>query len=142
MSAHGGCPVGFADGSLRGIAAVVAKQIPSFFLPNLVAVDGIFLEKSEVGIQLKIVVAVEELVFDDVILRRHRHELGIEVGSAGFAAFCGVNGTKETRQSRFNGPVGNLAGVIPFAPEGRAGQGQVVCWQIDDHDTCPPRSIA
>ena len=100
------------------VTAVVTEQISAFFLPDLVAVYRISFEKCEVGIQLKIVVAVKELIFDDVVSRRHRYQLHVGIGAAGFASFVWVNRPIKANQSRLNSPVGNLAGRIPLAVKG------------------------
>jgi hypothetical protein len=41
---------------------IITINIPGFCLPDLVAVNGIFLEESKVGIQPELIAAIENLV--------------------------------------------------------------------------------
>ncbi len=110
--------------AVAGEAAAVAKEVTLFFLPDLVAVEGIVEKESEVGIKLEGVAAVIDLLADFVFTTRNGHELRVEVGAASFAAFRRVDGAEEARQPRLHGAVGNLAGVVPLAPKRRGRQRQ------------------
>lgn len=114
-----------SEGVIPAETAVVAEQVPSFVLPDLVAVERIVAEKGEVGKQLEPVAAVKYLLANHVLAGCHRDELHVEIGATGFATLAGVDGAKETRQARGHGPVGNLPGVVPAAPERRGRQGEL-----------------
>jgi hypothetical protein len=99
--------------------SVISEKVPVFFLPYLVAVFGIFFKKREVGIQLKGVTRIKNLVVQHAAARQVRCQFQACIVPAGLAALRIVDGAVKTDLATVYRPVRYLPRCVPFA--GKAG---------------------
>ena len=68
-----------AQASIHCVGSLVAKNVAVFFLADLAAIFGVFEEKGEIGVEFKVVVGIEKLVFEEVTFFSERGQLEVEV---------------------------------------------------------------
>src|SRR5688572_30381857 len=107
------------------VASIVTKKVSFFLLPYLVTVDLVVEEKSKIGIQLKIIMGVVQLIFYNIAFAQIALQLEIDISATCFSALIGIDSSEETDQPVLKSSFRNLTRCFPFTVKSGSGQAEL-----------------